>query len=551
MARVFGLLLGATLFCAGVRGEEPVDPRTHLRAIDASTRFAGHVTLRASVFMIDGFWFRVESGPAGVRAIVFGAASDGCPLVIATPRHVHVYDARRGALLRWDRGEAEVRVEAREREVSLSCVFSQRSDEGVLMSCNLDLPALAASLAREIHCDAPQEGTRRLSGRTPGGTFGACWITPDAEPRFSRFIAEWETGERMVIAAQSRQTAPLGDPELQAIDSMLERRWGPRIRALDTHAQFTTAGAVMKESHALLCGFAHADRRPGVEAQVGGKLDWTALAAAHSRAREALAAAVGLGPSSVDRDAARAAAERGDWKAAEGIYSRNALLDDADAQLGLGLLYSSPDTPLADAGRAMAWLRRAADHDCLEAAVALGALCLLEESKPIDHATPLRCLRRAAVRGSAEAQAFLGRFYEEGLGVGRDYREALAWYRRAADKNSQVAELGLGGLYAAGLGVARDDREAARWYERAARKGNGEACLLLADILAQSREVIQDPPRAFAYVTLAEELETEHATELRARLEARLSETDKAEAARHLAELRAALKTARSVNAPK
>jgi TPR repeat protein len=140
-----------------------------------------------------------------------------------------------------------------------------------------------------------------------------------------------------------------------------------------------------------------------------------------------------------ERQDAVAAAKRGDYAAALGIWHQLADQGDAAAQVTVGTLYHN----------------------------GLGV--------PQNDAEAERWFRLAAEKGNADAQYKLGDLYEAGRGISRNYVEAAKWYRKAADQGDALASINLGEMYVDGRGVRRDYNEAAKLYTAAADSGDAFA----------------------------------------------------------------------------
>lgn len=139
---------------------------------------------------------------------------------------------------------------------------------------------------------------------------------------------------------------------------------------------------------------------------------------------------------------------------------------------------------------------------------------------------------RAAALEHAEAEFRLGAMYDEGKGVERDPRRALEWYRRAAEHGSEQAQFNLGQMYASGRGVEKDEARAAHWYGLAAERGNPHAQYTLGLMHAKGRGVERDRALAWAWLTVATynfnpNMFRDNANEVRAELEAQMSEAER------------------------
>ena len=108
---------------------------------------------------------------------------------------------------------------------------------------------------------------------------------------------------------------------------------------------------------------------------------------------------------------ALAARKAGDPVTALRLLRSLAVQGNPQAQLQLGMAYSTGDGVAQEAAAALHWFRQAAEQ------------------------------------GLADAQFNVGWHYENGSGVSRDYGEALRWYRLAANQGEAEAQGRLGVLY--------------------------------------------------------------------------------------------------------
>jgi hypothetical protein len=102
------------------------------------------------------------------------------------------------------------------------------------------------------------------------------------------------------------------------------------------------------------------------------------------------------------------AAEKEDYATTLKEWRPLAEKGDADAQVGLGIMYESGNGVLQYYKQAVAWYRK------------------------------------AAAQNNAVAQFNLGVVYENGQGVAKDYKQAMAWYRKAAEQGDSDAQYNLG-----------------------------------------------------------------------------------------------------------
>lgn len=242
-------------------------------------------------------------------------------------------------------------------------------------------------------------------------------------------------------------------------------------------------------------------------------------------------------------------------------YEKEAMDGDAVAQYNLGGWYYYGDGVRQDFVKAVAWWRKAAENDVLDAMYNLGQCYFEGEGVAQDYAQALAWWRKAAKesayledRGesvfneygyskaqwrlglcyfygkgvkqdytqavkwfraaveedffriggtSSEAQFYLGICYADGLGVTKDLVQSASWYRKAAEKGLDLAQNRTGLCYSEGKGVAKDDVQAAVWFRKAAEQGYSDSQFALGICYGSGRGVLKDSVESYAYVSLA------------------------------------------------
>ena len=108
---------------------------------------------------------------------------------------------------------------------------------------------------------------------------------------------------------------------------------------------------------------------------------------------------------------------------------------------------------------AVAWYRKAGDQgdDDAQTNLGLGIMYSQGDGVPQDYTEAAKWFGRAAEQGDADAQALLGAMYYEGRSVPQDYGKAVKWYRRAAEQGHAAAQFYLGSMYHEGRGVSQDN----------------------------------------------------------------------------------------------
>ena len=125
-------------------------------------------------------------------------------------------------------------------------------------------------------------------------------------------------------------------------------------------------------------------------------------------------------PANASFDEGIAALETGNYTIALREFRPLAEKGNANAQLGLGLMYAEGKGVAQDYKEAVNWIRK------------------------------------AAMQGDVDAQYRLGAIYFNGLGVVQDHKEAVNWFRKAAMQGDVSAKYNLSFMYAQGQGVAKN-----------------------------------------------------------------------------------------------
>ena len=134
--------------------------------------------------------------------------------------------------------------------------------------------------------------------------------------------------------------------------------------------------------------------------------------------------------------------------------------------------------------------RPLADQGYAQAQVNLGLLYSTGRGVPQDYVQAVYWYRKAADQGDAYAQFNLGFMYDTGEGVPQDYAAAMSWYRKAADQGYAPAQSNLGFMYVRGEGVPQDYVQAHMWLNLAAsrfaasEKENRDLAIKNRDIVA-------------------------------------------------------------------
>jgi hypothetical protein len=146
---------------------------------------------------------------------------------------------------------------------------------------------------------------------------------------------------------------------------------------------------------------------------------------------EIVSSAAPIGPASsaetTGLDKGLAAHRRGDYDTAFRELLPLAEQGVAEAQLGVGVMYSDGQGVAADPSEAVKWLRRAAEQGLADAQLSLANMYFLGQQVPGDPAEAVKWYRRAAEQGHPQAQFSLASMYSVGTGVTQDYVLAYMW----------------------------------------------------------------------------------------------------------------------------
>ena len=122
---------------------------------------------------------------------------------------------------------------------------------------------------------------------------------------------------------------------------------------------------------------------------------------------------------------------------------------DAAAQYSLGAMHGDGLGFAQDRCEAVAWNRKAAAQQHMDAQFALGCV-------------------------------YSNRYaYHKDAGVVKDDCEAVVWWRKAAEQGSSTAQVALGEGYYYGKGVQQDRRQSVVWWRKASEQGHAEGQYLL------------------------------------------------------------------------
>jgi hypothetical protein len=159
------------------------------------------------------------------------------------------------------------------------------------------------------------------------------------------------------------------------------------------------------------------------------------------------------------------------------------LIQVAEVQFYLGLMYAQGQGMPQDYEQALTWFNKAAEQ-IPGAQYNLGLMYDDGRGVPQDYKEAAKWYVKAAERGLAEAQFRLGLMYDEGQGVLQDHKEAVRWYAKAAEQGEASAQCNLGNKYWHGQGVPEDYIEAYKWLNISAAQG--------VELAVQKRNILRE-----------------------------------------------------------
>lgn len=227
-----------------------------------------------------------------------------------------------------------------------------------------------------------------------------------------------------------------------------------------------------------------------------------------------------------------------DYKAALAEYERGKDVGQVDCTLRAAAFYLEGKGTDKDVARGTALLEKAAEEGNPVANFQLAVQSLSGE-KP-DLLTGYKYLLSAATGNMVEAQNELGLLYLSGKLAAADSAAGIAWLTRAAQGGYPQAQNNLATLYERGVaGVPQNIENAGQLYSLAANQGHGPATLSLARLVYGGVGTKEDPVKAWALASLAEERGVEDAKKLLTEINGKLDDKQKAEAKKVLDDLKA------------
>jgi len=161
-----------------------------------------------------------------------------------------------------------------------------------------------------------------------------------------------------------------------------------------------------------------------------------------------------------------------DYKQAVYWYTKAAEQEHSESQFNLAIMYYKGLGVKQDYSQAFYWYKKAAEQGHSYAQYNLAEMYISGEGAQMNYKEAINWLLRASKQGASRAQFKLGAAYENGLGVDKDYDKSVHWYTKAAEQGYADAQNNLGLMYDKGQGVPQDYKVAAKWYLKAAEQGN-------------------------------------------------------------------------------
>ncbi len=171
-----------------------------------------------------------------------------------------------------------------------------------------------------------------------------------------------------------------------------------------------------------------------------------------------------------------------EWNSDKEISER-AIADDAEAQYQLGINYLNGGKiiPHQNPKKGLAWIRKAADQNNVDALRTLGILYANGKVVPSDYGRAFKFLTRAAQEGDAKSQRILARMHLEEKFNQVDAVKAEKWMTAAAEAGDLEAQTDLGLALVQGI-FSKNIPKGIEFIEKAARAGNSRARLNLGTL---------------------------------------------------------------------
>jgi len=153
---------------------------------------------------------------------------------------------------------------------------------------------------------------------------------------------------------------------------------------------------------------------------------------------------------------------------------------DVISQHFLGISYLG----LKDYILAVKWFEKAAEQGYADAQMRLGLQYSSGQGIQEDKEKGLEWIKKAAEQGYARAQFHMGLLEEDNV-------KSAEWYEKSAEQGDSDAQYELGLLYFNGEGVPKDNIKAGQWFNKAGNQGNEKAKEYMAKVITDT--LFDDP----------------------------------------------------------
>lgn len=160
----------------------------------------------------------------------------------------------------------------------------------------------------------------------------------------------------------------------------------------------------------------------------------------------------------------------GNYAIARSIWLPLAEKGDADAALGLAIIFENGLQTDRDPQQSVRWYKIAANNGIAEAQHDLGIKYFTGNGVPRDIKKTYSLWKSAAETGLGTAQSKLAYLYLNGIGTEKNEKQALRWYRQAANQGNTEAMYNLSLMYKQGNGTKVNTHQFLYWLEHAAEQ---------------------------------------------------------------------------------
>jgi len=211
----------------------------------------------------------------------------------------------------------------------------------------------------------------------------------------------------------------------------------------------------------------------------------------------------------------------------------------AEAEAGLGYLYSTGIGTAKDDVQAVVWFRKGADRGSPKGQFNLGRMIANGRGVTKDLPEGFQWMQRAADQGLPEAVLAVGEaYYFAKFGQKRAYPAAYSWLLKAAQGGAAVAQNMVGVMRQNGRGAPADRGAAEGWFRKAVAQGDIKAESNLGHLLHGQPGDRAAKIEALKWLLVADKHGEFLATKTLAEVLPKTPEADVAEARRLAAEVR-------------